>query len=120
MANPTPIIEQKCEQGRNRWVGGAANPRGVARHSQSRPVFDAGEHDDLGSEEKGNWIKTVPGKGWFPIFRFYSPSEPYFDKSWVLNDIEKTHSRSASGTKRTKARERCERWTTYFSACRIA
>ncbi|MEZ0326828.1 MAG: DUF1254 domain-containing protein [Fimbriimonas sp.] len=40
-------------------------------------------------KEKRNWIKTVAGKGWFPIFRFYSPSEPYFDKSWVLNDIEK-------------------------------
>jgi hypothetical protein len=39
-------------------------------------------------EQNGNWIKTVPGKGWFPIFRFYSPSEPFFDKSWVLNDVE--------------------------------
>jgi hypothetical protein len=36
----------------------------------------------------GNWIKTVPDKGWFPIFRFYSPTEAYFDKSWQLNDIE--------------------------------
>jgi hypothetical protein len=36
----------------------------------------------------GNWIRTVPGKGWFPIFRFYSPTEPYFDKTWQLNDIE--------------------------------
>jgi hypothetical protein len=36
----------------------------------------------------GNWIRTVPGKGWFPIFRFYSPTEAYFDKSWKLNDIE--------------------------------
>jgi hypothetical protein len=36
----------------------------------------------------GNWIKTVPGKGWFPIFRFYSPTEAFFDKTWVLNDIE--------------------------------
>jgi len=36
----------------------------------------------------GNWIKTVPGKGWFPIFRFYSPTAAYFDKSWQLNDIE--------------------------------
>lgn len=39
-------------------------------------------------KEKGNWIKTVPGKGWFPIFRFYGPSEPYFDKTWKLEDIE--------------------------------
>src|SRR5262245_20733946 len=37
-------------------------------------------------EDAVNWIKTVPGKGWFPIFRFYSPSEAFFDKSWVLND----------------------------------
>src|SRR5262245_3671772 len=36
----------------------------------------------------GNWIRTVPGRGWFPIFRFYSPTEAYFDKTWVLNDIE--------------------------------
>ncbi len=36
----------------------------------------------------GNWIKTVPGKGWFPLFRFYSPTEAFFDKTWVLNDIE--------------------------------
>jgi hypothetical protein len=35
-----------------------------------------------------NWIKTVAGKGWFPIFRFYSPTDAYFDKTWVLNDIE--------------------------------
>jgi hypothetical protein len=35
-----------------------------------------------------NWIKTVPGKGWFPIFRFYSPTEAFFDKSRALNDIE--------------------------------
>jgi hypothetical protein len=36
----------------------------------------------------GNWIRTVPGRGWFPIFRFYSPTEAYFDKTWVLNDIQ--------------------------------
>jgi hypothetical protein len=39
-------------------------------------------------KDGGNWIRTVPGKGWFPIFRFYSPTEVYFDKSWQLNDIE--------------------------------
>ncbi|HMO30824.1 DUF1254 domain-containing protein [Enterovirga sp.] len=39
-------------------------------------------------KDDANWIQTVPGKGWFPIFRFYSPTEAYFEKSWVLNDIE--------------------------------
>ena len=35
----------------------------------------------------GNWIQTVPGKGWFPIFRFFGPEEAYFDKTWQLEDI---------------------------------
>ena len=38
-----------------------------------------------------NWIKTNPGKGWFPYFRLYGPKEAYFDKSWQLNDIEKVN-----------------------------
>jgi len=36
-----------------------------------------------------NWIPTVPGRAWFTYFRFYSPTEPYFDRSWVLPDIKK-------------------------------
>lgn len=35
-----------------------------------------------------NWVKTIPGRGWFPYFRFYGPLEAYFDKSWQLEDIE--------------------------------
>jgi hypothetical protein len=34
-----------------------------------------------------NWIKTVPGKGWFPYLRFYSPTEAFFDKTWKPDDI---------------------------------
>ncbi|WP_292622865.1 DUF1254 domain-containing protein [Mesorhizobium sp.] len=37
---------------------------------------------------ESNWIKTLPGKGWFTYFRLYGPTETYFDKSWVLNDIQ--------------------------------
>jgi hypothetical protein len=36
-----------------------------------------------------NWIQTVPGRGWFPIFRFYGPLEPFFDRTWQLPDIDK-------------------------------
>ena len=32
--------------------------------------------------KRGNWIQTMPGKGWFTILRLYSPLEPFFDKSW--------------------------------------
>ena len=39
--------------------------------------------------QEKNWIQTVAGKGWFPIFRFYGPLDPFFDRSWKLNDIKK-------------------------------
>lgn len=37
--------------------------------------------------EEANWIKTVPGKGWFILFRLYGPEEPYFDLSWKPDDL---------------------------------
>ena len=36
-----------------------------------------------------NWIPTNPDEGWFSYFRLYGPLEAYFDRSWVLPDIEK-------------------------------
>ncbi len=38
--------------------------------------------------KRGNWIQTIPGKGWFTILRLYSPLEPFFDKSWRPSEIE--------------------------------
>lgn len=34
-----------------------------------------------------NWVQTVPGKHWFAYYRFYGPTEQYFDKSWKSGDI---------------------------------
>jgi hypothetical protein len=36
----------------------------------------------------GNWIETVPGKGWFVLLRIYSPLPAFFDKSWRPGEIE--------------------------------
>jgi hypothetical protein len=36
-----------------------------------------------------NWVPTLPGRGWFPLFRLYAPKAAFFDKSWVLGDLEK-------------------------------
>jgi len=38
---------------------------------------------------EANWIPTAPGKSWFSYFRFYEPTETYFDKSWPLGDFAK-------------------------------
>jgi hypothetical protein len=35
-----------------------------------------------------NWIPTVRGKYWFAYFRFYRPTEAYFERSWPLPDFD--------------------------------
>ncbi len=62
--------------------------------SYSKPITNADGSVDIvfgpnEPKEKRNWIKTVPGHGWFPLFRFYGPQEAYFDKTWKLPDVEK-------------------------------
>jgi hypothetical protein len=38
--------------------------------------------------ERANWLQTVPGRGFYPMFRFYTPKEGLFDGTWALPDIE--------------------------------
>lgn len=38
--------------------------------------------------ERGNWIQTMPGKGFFPALRLYSPLEPFFSKQWRPSEVE--------------------------------
>lgn len=38
--------------------------------------------------KEANWMQTVPGKGWFTIFRLYGPLEAWFDKTWKPGEIE--------------------------------
>jgi hypothetical protein len=38
--------------------------------------------------ERGNWIQTVPGKGWYVFLRLYGPLESFFDKTWRPGEIE--------------------------------
>ena len=38
--------------------------------------------------KRGNWIQTMPSKGWFVILRLYSPLEPFFTKEWRAGEIE--------------------------------
>ena len=36
-----------------------------------------------------NWVKTLPGKGWFVYIRLYGPLESFFDQSWKPDDVVK-------------------------------
>jgi len=39
--------------------------------------------------KEGNWLATVPGRGYFVILRLYGPPEAAINKSWKPGDIEK-------------------------------
>lgn len=39
--------------------------------------------------KEANWVQTNANKAWFAYFRFYGPTEQFFDKSWALPDITK-------------------------------
>jgi hypothetical protein len=63
--------------------------------SRDKPAQNADGSTDLylGPQapdgQKGNWLATVPGKGYFAILRLYSPTEAAINKSWKPGDIEK-------------------------------
>jgi hypothetical protein len=39
--------------------------------------------------KEGNWLATVPGKGYFAVLRLYGPTAAAIDKKWKPGDIEK-------------------------------
>lgn len=39
--------------------------------------------------KQGNWLATVPDRGYFVIIRLYGPTEAAINKSWKPGDIEK-------------------------------
>ena len=38
--------------------------------------------------KQANWVETIAGKSWFPIFRIYGPLEAWFDQTWRLEEFE--------------------------------
>jgi hypothetical protein len=63
--------------------------------SREKPAQNADGSTDLYLGPKapegktGNWLATVPGKGYFAILRLYGPTEAAIDKSWKPGDFEK-------------------------------
>ena len=63
--------------------------------SRDKPAQNADGSTDLylgpkaPTGKEGNWLATVPGRGYFAIVRLYGPTEPALNKSWKPGDIEK-------------------------------
>ncbi len=62
---PSPAAEPN-EDGSTTVYFGPEQPDGVAR---------------------GNWVQTLPGKGFIPCLRLYSPLEPFFAKTWRPTEV---------------------------------
>ncbi|MEV5649474.1 DUF1254 domain-containing protein [Nocardia sp. NPDC052254] len=41
------------------------------------------------NDGESNWIRTVPGKSWFPMLRLYGPLQPWFDKTWRPSEVQR-------------------------------
>lgn len=49
--------------------------------------------------EETNWVPTVAGGGFEVLFRLYGPEKSFFEKNWVLPDIEKVSATVGGGAK---------------------
>ena len=67
------------------------------RHANQmdKPIQNADASTDLyfgptapAGDEK-NWMRTVPGKSYFLLFRLYLPEQAFFDKTWKPDDVVK-------------------------------
>jgi hypothetical protein len=69
-------------------AGSQAYPTPAARpaHDGSTTIYIGPQR--LDRIEPGNFIETVPGKGWFALLRLYNPLAPFFDKTWRPSEIE--------------------------------
>jgi hypothetical protein len=63
--------------------------------SRDKPAMNADGSTDvyLGPQSPegkgGNWLATVPGRGYFVVLRLYGPTEAAINKSWKPGDIDK-------------------------------
>jgi hypothetical protein len=87
----------------------AANASGLANGqpfpsvgSRDKPEQNADGSTDLylgptaPAGKERNWLRTVPGNGYFAILRLYGPTETAIDKSWVPSDVERVESIGSS------------------------
>jgi hypothetical protein len=62
------------------------SPAAVANTDGSTTIYFAPSKP--ADAKDGNWIQTMPGKGWFILLRLYSPLESFFTKTWRPSEIE--------------------------------
>lgn len=64
-------------------------------NTMDKPTYNQdGSHDIYfgpnrpAAADDSNWLRTVPGKGYFVIVRLYGPQQAFFDQSWKPSDLK--------------------------------
>lgn len=76
-----------------RSIINTGRPKSAINSYIDLPVNEDGSRDIYfgpnppASGETG-WIKTKPNEGFFMYLRLYGPLEPFYDKSWKINNVE--------------------------------
>ena len=86
-----PLVLRRAHDERRRLV------RHVLRARRRRP------------SQESNWIETVPGRGFYLMFRLYSPTAPLFDGTWTLPDVELMYALGAASRAMHRYGRRCVR-----------
>ena len=63
-------------------------------NTMDKPVKNADGIFDIyfGPKSPGegkNWLATLPGKGFFFLFRLYGPKQAFYDQTWIPDDVKK-------------------------------
>ncbi len=65
----------------------ASNSPGLRKNADGSIDIFFGPSAPSGNES--NWVPTQAGKEFEVLFRLYGPQKPFFDKVWILPDIER-------------------------------
>lgn len=58
----------------------------LAYNDDGSVTFHIGPERPEGAQ---NWLKTVPGRGWFSLIRWYGPTQEFFDRKYKPGDFIK-------------------------------
>jgi hypothetical protein len=80
-----------------------AETRSLLQNGQPKPSISTYDQPEVNADgaidiyfgpsapagKEKNWVKTLPGQGWFTYIRFYGPLAPFFEQTWRPDDIVK-------------------------------
>ncbi len=69
------------------WSSRASNTPGIQKNADGSKDVYFGPKAPEGKES--NWVPTSSAGQFEVLFRLYGPEKPFFDKAWVLPDVEK-------------------------------